>query len=75
MSAKIIPFAKAEEDDRGVVFFRVPVDDATVARLMTVADEAHSDPATIIASILHDVLKDDEDAHMLTAPDRPGSLN
>ena len=74
MSAKIIQFARAEEEG-GVVFFRVPVDDATVARLMTVADETHNDPATIIASILHDVLKDDEDAYLLTDPDRPEPLN
>jgi len=74
MSAQIIPFAKAEEED-GVVFFRVPVDEATVARLMTVADETHNDPAMIIASILHDVLKDDEDAHLMAAPDRPEPLN
>lgn len=74
MSAKIIQFAKAKEEG-GVVFFFVPVDDATVARLMTVADETHNDPATIIALILHDVLKDDEDAHLMTDPDRPEPLN
>lgn len=59
MSAQIIQFARAEEEG-GVVFFRVPIDDATVARLMLVADETHNDPATIIASIV----QDDEDAHL-----------
>lgn len=63
MTAQIIQFSRAEEEG-GYVFFRVPIDDATVVRLMTVADETHNDPATIIASIVRDVLKDDEDAHL-----------
>lgn len=73
MSAKVIPFARAEEDG-GTVFFRVPIDDATVARLMTVADEAHADPATIIAAIVRDVLEDDELTHA-AATEPPAPLN
>ena len=42
---------------------------------MTIADETHNDPATIIASILHYVLKDDEDAHLMTDSDRPEPLS
>lgn len=50
-----------EADD--VVWITVPLDPRTAARLQNVSDECFADRAQIAASILHDVLEDDEDHH------------
>ena len=55
-------FDESEEDERATTFC-VPLDDATVARLIELSDICHMPPTLLIASIIHDVLKDDEDAH------------
>lgn len=59
-------------DDEGeeVVYFRVPLRLDTVARLMTVSELSHADPVAVAASLLNDVLKEDEDAHLDGAVDR-----
>lgn len=49
--------------DEDVVW--VPVSGETVARLRTLSDICHADPVTVAASLLHDVLKEDADAHFL----------
>lgn len=50
-----------EPEDQTV--FYVPLDDESVARLMKLSEETHTPPALLIASITHDVLRDDEAAH------------
>lgn len=62
-----------DEHERTV--FEVALDDATVARLMEVADLSHAPPALLIASIVHDVLADDEAAHQLVDPAAQPHLN
>lgn len=59
-----------ESEDEEVVYFRVPMCMETVARLMEVADISHADPVAVAASLLHDVLKADEDAHLEGAVER-----
>lgn len=62
---KIIRFyrAKYPPDENGQHVFRVALDDETVARLAALANLCHEAPEVVMASIIHDVLKDDEDAH------------
>jgi len=43
--------------------FRVWLDDLSIARLMEMADDCHATPEQVIASIVHDVLEDDANAH------------
>lgn len=52
-----------DHDEDDVHWLRVPLDAATVARLHGLADMCHAEPISIAASLLHDVLKDDEAAH------------
>lgn len=59
-----------DQDDDDVVYFRIPLGTETVARLMEVADISHADPVRVAASLLHDVLKDDEAAHLDGAVER-----
>lgn len=46
-----------------VVWVSVPLDRETAARLQNISDDCLFDPARVAASILHDVLEDDEDHH------------
>lgn len=46
-------------------YIRIPVSQETLERLMRLADMCHADPVAVAASMLHDVLKDDEEAHPL----------
>ena len=64
-----MPAPSADHDD-DVVYFRIPLDAETVARLMEVADISHADPVSVAASLLHDILAEDEDAHIEGAADR-----
>lgn len=57
------------DDDEDQTVFLLALDDKTVARLMEICDLAKSPPAMVIASILHDVLEDDAQAHDLETPD------
>jgi hypothetical protein len=43
--------------------FEVPVNDVDMARLMAVCEAHKIDPRMFLASIVHDVLEDDEFAH------------
>ncbi len=45
------------------VWLSVALDIETAERLRALADICHADQASVAASLLHDVLKDDEDAH------------
>lgn len=51
-------------DRDGNFILLVPLDDTTATRLMTVADMSHAQPAEVAASIIHEVLADDEAAHL-----------
>lgn len=62
-SSKKFPMPITHTIENGEVVFRVALDDVTIARLMRLADECHAPPAVVIASIVHDVLLDDEAAH------------
>lgn len=50
-----------------VRYISIPVDEATLRRLLDLADMCHADIKSIAASLLHDVLADDEAAHVLEA--------
>lgn len=50
-------------EDEDVVWFNIPLDHETVARLMHLSEICHGDPRQVAASLIHDVLKDDEQAH------------
>jgi hypothetical protein len=54
-------------------WINIPLDAETSARLSQLSDECHCDPVNVAASLLHDVLADDEAAHSPEAT-APGSL-
>ena len=47
------------------LWISVPLSGDTVRRLKKLADMCHADPKAVAASLLHDVLADDEGAHPL----------
>lgn len=55
------------DDTDRVVWLSIPVSPETAARLSNLADICHADPKKVAASLLHDLLKDDEEAHALEA--------
>jgi len=65
-----MPQLPADDQDDDVVYFRIPLDLQTVARLMEVSDISHADPVTVASSLLHDILAEDERAHLEGAVDR-----
>jgi hypothetical protein len=67
--------AKLFIDDEDVVWFSIPLDGATIDRLMNLADVCHAEPVKIAASLLHDILREDADAHELQAPACGVTLN
>lgn len=70
---------ETEDEDGPLTEFSVLLDDQTVARLMRLSEMCHTPPRVVLASIIHDVLKDDEDAHLLEShsgtPETPTALN
>lgn len=52
------------DSDEQETVFRVPLDDATTAWLLEVAEACHAEPRRVIAAILRDVRLDDEAAHL-----------
>jgi hypothetical protein len=54
------------EETDGVHWIRVPIDAITAARLAHLARIVEAEPISIAASLLHDILKDDESAHELS---------
>lgn len=55
------------EDDSSTIWIKVPVDGETARRLAALSDVCHADPIKVAASLLHDVLADDEEANIPTA--------
>jgi hypothetical protein len=63
-------------DDRDIVWVRIPLSGETAERLRSLSDACHDDPANVAASLLHDVLKDDEDSHyLMTVPAASSAYN
>jgi hypothetical protein len=52
-------------DDEGQVWISVPLSRETAARLSNLSDICHADRVSVAASLLHDVLMDDIEAHPL----------
>lgn len=53
------------ERDNDTVWVRIPLDGTTAIRLLRLSDAIKEDASKIAASLLHDILQDDEDAHNL----------
>ena len=52
-------------DDTETVWIKIPLDGETAARLRNLADFCHADRVSVAASLLHDILKEDDEAHAL----------
>lgn len=52
-----------ELDEPAVEWLQIPLTEATRRRLEALANACHADRTKVAASLLHDVLADDEDAH------------
>lgn len=64
------------KDPEGIIWISVPLDADTAAMLETLSNECHADPVKVASSLLHDVLRDDSDAHFLiSAPAASPSYN
>ena len=50
-----------------VRWISIPLDAQTAARLANLSDECHADQVRVAASLLHDILEDDEQANLPTA--------
>jgi hypothetical protein len=59
--------ADRNEDDEPVVWFSIPLSGATVERLMNLSNICHAEPTKIAASLLHDILADDEASNLPAA--------
>ena len=59
--------SQIEKDEDGYIVFRVPVDDATVAWLCSLAGVHGHEPRLIAAAILRDV-REDDDRHQTLHP-------
>jgi hypothetical protein len=56
----------SDPDDKSVVWISVPLSEETATRLQNLSDQCRADPVGVAASLLHDILKDDEETHYLT---------
>jgi len=64
------------KDETPVIWISIPLDGETAARLQSLSDVCHDAPTNVAASLLHDILKDDEDSHLLlTAPAAGAAIN
>jgi predicted transcriptional regulator len=50
-----------------MTWISIPLDPQTAARLRNLSDACHAAPTNIAASLLHDILKDDEEANLPAA--------
>ena len=55
------------EDPQDTVWISIPLDGETAARLQSLSNDCHAEPVSVAASLLHDLLKDDEEANLPTA--------
>ena len=64
------------KDQNAVIWISIPLDGETAARLQSLSDVCHAAPTNVAASLLHDILKDDEETHLLlTAPAAGATFN
>jgi hypothetical protein len=61
-----------EDEAPPVRWLSIPLDAKTAERLANLSDVCHNDPVRVAASLLRDILADDEQAHFLEAA-APGS--
>lgn len=54
-----------------LVWINIPIDAETAERLQNLSGHCGADPVSVASSLLHDILKDDEDAHFLSAAPPP----
>jgi bacterioferritin (cytochrome b1) len=54
-------------EDLETVWITIPLDGESAERLKNLADACHAAPDRVAASLLHDVLKDDEEANLPAA--------
>jgi bacterioferritin (cytochrome b1) len=52
-------------DSKGRAGLWVSLDEETARRLQSLADICHASEDSVAASLLHDILKEDEDSHTL----------
>jgi hypothetical protein len=52
--------ADLHEDQNETIWISIPLDAATAARLQSLSDVCHAAPTNVAASLLHDILADDE---------------
>lgn len=54
--------APQDDDESGTAFY-VIFDDETMAMLVELSEACHAAPAHLVAAIVRDVLRDDQEAH------------
>lgn len=57
----------ADLEDQPTLWIKIPLDGETARRLAHLSDICHAEPNKVAASLLHDVLKDDEEANIPVA--------
>ena len=62
-----------DDDAAPIRWLSIPLDAKTAERLANLSDVCHNDPVRVAASLLRDILADDEAAHSPGAT-APGSL-
>lgn len=55
------------EDPEDIVWISIPLDAVSAARLRNLSDVCHAPLPAVAASLLHDCLKDDEEANLPAA--------
>jgi len=55
--------AQLDDDTDDVVWMTIPMSPRTAERLLNLSNDCHAAPDKVAASLLHDVLADDEAAH------------
>jgi hypothetical protein len=58
----------SDHDDHEVVCIPIPLSPETARRLQALSDICHADPVKVAASLLHDLLKEDELFNSETPP-------
>lgn len=68
------PDIEYDRDER-TNFVRVPLDDATFAWLLEIAEMSHAAPADVVSAMLGDIRRDDQDAHVFADHAMAPALN
>jgi hypothetical protein len=57
----------ADLEERPTLWIKIPLDGETARRLLNLSDLCHAEAEKVAASLLHDILEDDEQANLPTA--------